>query len=216
MYKDLCIDAVDDERMRRFWADVLGLRRHDHPPGPWVLSGPTPQHAVWVNQVPEPQAVKQRVHLDVHAASVESIEVLGATRLPGDFPWTVMTDPEGGELCVFVRAEVPDYRLYEIGVDAEDAASVAGWWAQVLGVSVEHDETGCCSLEGVPGAPFDAIVFAPVPEPKTVKNRIHWDVTGSVDDLLGMGAQLLRRPDADIAWTVLADPEGNEFCVFAP
>jgi hypothetical protein len=216
-YKDLCIDAVDDEGMRRFWADVLGLRRHDYPRGPWVLGGPTSQHAVWINEVPEPQTVKQRVHLDVHAASVEEVEALGATRLPGDFPWTVLQDPEGGELCVFVRDEVPDYRLYEINVDAVDAASIAGWWAQVLGASLGHDESGGLSyLEQVPGAPFDSFVFAEVPEPKTVKNRIHWDVTGSVDALLDAGAQLLRRPDADIDWTVLADPEGNEFCVFAP
>ena len=53
-----------------------------------------------------------------------------------------------------------------------------------------------------------------MPEPKTVKNRIHWDVTGDAEALIAAGASVLRRPDDEIAWTVLADPEGNEFCVF--
>ncbi len=54
-----------------------------------------------------------------------------------------------------------------------------------------------------------------VPEPKTVKNRIHWDVTvAAVDDLVKAGATVLRPQDDEIRWTVLADPEGNEFCAF--
>lgn len=60
-------------------------------------------------------------------------------------------------------------------------------------------------------------VFTPVPEPKTVKNRVHWDVLlddATVDDLVAAGATVLRRPDDEIDWTVLADPEGNEFCAF--
>ena len=60
------------------------------------------------------------------------------------------------------------------------------------------------------------MVFSPVPEPKTVKNRLHWDVRGELDELLGAGARLLRSRGDDIRWNVLADPEGNEFCLFAP
>ena len=61
------------------------------------------------------------------------------------------------------------------------------------------------------------LVFGDVPEPKTVKNRIHWDVeTDDVQRLLDRGATLLRGPDDDIGWHVLADPEGNEFCAFRP
>ena len=53
-----------------------------------------------------------------------------------------------------------------------------------------------------------------MPEPRTVKNRIHWDVLGSVDSLQAAGAMVLRRPDEDTGWTVMADPDGNEFCAF--
>ena len=48
-----------------------------------------------------------------------------------------------------------------------------------------------------------------------MKNRIHWDVTAeSVRPLLDAGATVLRAPDDEITWHVLADPEGNEFCCF--
>ena len=69
-------------------------------------------------------------------------------------------------------------------------------------------------LEDVPGLPFDAIVFGVVPEPKTTKNRVHWDVWGDTEALLAAGARLIRRRDDEIDWDVLADPEGNEFDVF--
>ncbi len=55
----------------------------------------------------------------------------------------------------------------------------------------------------------------PVPEPKNGKNRMHLDVIGDRNELLGLGATLIRARDAEIDWDVLADPEGNEFCVFA-
>ena len=78
--------------------------------------------------------------------------------------------------------------------------------------SSSFDENG---IEGIPGAPFEYLVFVPVPEGKTVKNRIHWDVDVSdVRLLVEHGATVLREPDDDIRWTIMADPEGNEFCAF--
>ncbi|MGW5716232.1 VOC family protein [Amycolatopsis sp. NPDC003865] len=56
----------------------------------------------------------------------------------------------------------------------------------------------------------------PVPEPKTGKNRMHLDVLGDKAELLALGATVVRERDDDIEWDVLADPEGNEFCVFTP
>jgi hypothetical protein len=43
---------------------------------------------------------------------------------------------------------------------------------------------------------------------------VHWDVLGTTEELLAAGATLLRAQDSEISWDVLADPEGNEFCVF--
>jgi glyoxalase superfamily protein len=58
--------------------------------------------------------------------------------------------------------------------------------------------------------------IVPVPEPKTVKNRMHLDVVGDTQALIAAGATLVRERGGDIEWDVLADPEGNEFCCFAP
>jgi hypothetical protein len=218
-FRDLCIDAVDDATMQLFWAETLGLDPVPDDGGTLDLVGPTPEHRVWINKVPEPVTVKQRVHLDVHAASTEEVLARGATPVDLEsFRWKVLKDPEGGELCVFEREEVPSYKLYEVVVDARHGHAIATWWAEVLGATAQDNdgEDVFSWFEDAPGMPF-AMVFGDVPEPKTVKNRIHWDVWSSdLQGLLDRGATLLRGPDDDIDWHVLADPEGNEFCVFAP
>ena len=216
-FKDLCIDAVDPLLLGRFWADVLGLELRQREDGLVHLTGLVPQTTVWVNRVPEPVSVKQRVHLDVHAAAVADVLDRGATPLDLEsFRWRVLRDPEGGELCVFERDEVPARRLYEVVVDSADPATLARWWAGAIGGRCSVDaERGWASVEEIPGAPFDCLVFVPVPEAKTVTNRIHWDVdVADVAVLTERGARVLRGPDDDISWTVLADPEGNEFCAF--
>jgi hypothetical protein len=64
--------------------------------------------------------------------------------------------------------------------------------------------------------PEKTIWMCKVPEPKTVKNRVHIDVTtDDLDALVAHGARVLRaNRDGGIEWTVLADPDGNEFCAF--
>jgi hypothetical protein len=217
-YKDLCIDAVDVDRLGRFWAQALGLEFHALDDGDAKLTGASPRHTVWVNRVPEPVTVKQRLHLDIRAESVEAIEALGATVVDRDsFPWVVMKDPEGGELCVFLTRPETSAGLMELGLDTNgEPTSIADWWATVLGVERQDDEEhGFSYLEGIPNAPFEALGFAKVPEPKSAKNRVHIDVTtGSVESLVDLGATVLRAPDGEISWTVLADPDGNEFCAF--
>ena len=99
-----------------------------------------------------------------------------------------MADPEGQEFCAFVREQPPEDLLYEIVVDCADPATVAAWWGEVFDVKVDSHEDGAWfSLEGLPGTSFDGMSFVPVPEPKTVKNRVHWDVKGSVPALLEAG-----------------------------
>lgn len=214
-YQDLCVDVVDTDLMAAFWTGTLGLVEGARWPDVVRLDGPTPQHTVWLNRVPEAPQVKARVHLDVWAPSPD---LAGASVRADrdDEPWTVLVDPEGNELCVFVREPLPAYRLYEVVVDAADARASCAWWADVLGATPANDG---CSLEDVPGMPF-LLVFQDVPEPKRVKNRVHWDVRllhhDGVDALVAAGARVLRRPDDEVRWTVLVDPEGNEFCAFIP
>lgn len=225
-WKDLCIDANDASRLAEFWGRVLGLEVEVEEGGDAVLRGERPEQTIWVNTVPEPVTVKQRVHIDVSAASVDPIVSLGATVLvaasESGFPWTVMADPEGGEFCVFVRQDhspEPPARLFELVVDTADSERSqqgAQWWAEVLGGRSVDDGRGFWWVADVPGLPFETIDMIPVPEPKTVKNRIHWDVV--CDDLAALrdrGATVLTEPTEATPWHVCADPQGNEFCVFA-
>ena len=219
-WKDLCIDTNGGEVLGRFWAAALGLRfEPDGDSG--TLTGPTRQHRVWINTVPEPKTVKHRVHLDVHVDSVAELVALGATRVEersGLNSWTVMLDPEGGEFCAFVREQAPEQRLFEIVVDAADPEPIATWWAAVFdGRLGGHADARWWWVDSIEGAPFEAMSFVPVPEPKTVKNRIHWDVMiSSLDALVAAGATRLPRRDEADTWHVLDDPEGNEFCAFHP
>ena len=217
-FKDLCIDVNDTDTEASFWARVLGLDVQEADGSTeLVLRGSEPQQTLWPCVVPEAKTVKNRVHLDVWAPSLDDVP---GTRLtePGELPWTVFADPEGNEFCVFVRADVGRYRLKDLEVDSVDHAAIAAWWARVLGGTVHDDDGEYSYVSDVPGAPFEDIDFVTVPEPKTVKNRLHWDVTlrpgVSIADLVEAGATVLRERDDEIRWTVMADPEGNEFCVF--
>jgi hypothetical protein len=217
-FRKLCVDATEPHRLGPWWSEVLGLewRAYDH--GEGGAFGATQGHTVWFNRVPEPKTVKHRVHLDIYTRSLADVEAVGATVVEpqrDDWRWTIMADVEGGEFCAFIRDELPAERLHGVVVDSLDPAAIAQWWAEVYDASLEHHEGGWSTVEHAPGMPNVTFDFVPVPEPKSVKNRIHWDVrSADVDALISRGAVVLRRPDNEIDWTVMADPEGNEFCVF--
>ena len=221
-WKELCMDTTGGEQLGRFWADLLDLEfQPDSEDGNVV--GSQEGHGIAMCRVPEQKSVKHRVHIDVYAGSVEDVVRRGATVvLPAEesgFPWTVMRDPEGGEFCVFRRDPVPDQKFFQLVVDALDAREIAGWWGEVfdaepIGHNSPENSPDWWSLEGVPGMPYERLTFGQVPEPKTVKNRIHWDLYADVEDMVGAGATVLRARDDEIRWNVMADPEGNEFCVF--
>jgi len=111
--------------------------------------------------------------------------------------------------------------LFAVAFDCADAAALARFWADVLGRQVADDATSerAVLLPGDGGAP--RITFNQVPEPKTVKNRLHLDVVSDTFDaetkrLLSAGAQRLRDVQRDnFRWTTFADIEGNEFDLIA-
>jgi hypothetical protein len=216
-FKDVCLDAVDPARLGPFWAGALGLSWELFDDGDGVLRGPTPQHTIWVNRVPEPKTVKNRVHFETYGRRLADLEDLGArvVRPAGDGRgWTVMADPEGGEFCVHLRDNPPSYRLACLIVDSADPEAQGRWWSQAYGAPVEHHQ-GYSTISDIPGMPIMTMDFASVPEPKTAKNRVHWDIAvPDLQPLIDAGATLLRPADENVRWHLLADPEGNEFCAF--
>ena len=217
-WKDLCLDASGDpQELGRFWAAVIGLDpRPVEGREPVALDGRADHERIWVNPVDRPRTVKNRLHLDVYAASVDDLVALGATVLAPaaetGLGWTVMADPEGHELCCFVREEPPAHRLHGVVVDCVDAAAQAAWWGEVLGVPVRSwdEDPDLFTLEHATPDPVLTLDFVTVPEARVGPNRVHWDLRGDPDAVLALGASVVRH---DPGWAVLADPEGNEFCV---
>jgi predicted enzyme related to lactoylglutathione lyase len=113
--------------------------------------------------------------------------------------------------------------LHHIVVDTHDLPKLAQFWAQALGWKVLSEREREIVIGPDVTAPV-GMCFMPVADPKTAKNRLHLDITTGAEDrdqeierLLALGA---RRVDigqtGQESWTVLADPEGNEFCVIRP
>lgn len=110
-------------------------------------------------------------------------------------------------------------RFKDLCLDTDDHQRMADWWCRALGYErrAEYRPPNAPVPIEDPRGMGPLIWVNPVPEGKTVKNRMHIDVYGDTEELVALGATLLRKRDDDeLFWDVLADPEGNEFCVFAP
>ena len=104
-------------------------------------------------------------------------------------------------------------RFKDLCMDAADPARLGGFWAAVLGRSWEPGGDGDGRLRG-PTAQH-TIWISRVPEPKTVKHRVHLDIYARrLAGLEALGSVILRPEGDDRAWTVMADPEGGEYCAF--
>jgi len=126
-------------------------------------------------------------------------------------------------------------RWYTVVIDCHDVAAQAKWWAEVLGwkpIYEADDEVvlvpGYVDDDVVANTPWERVppglVFVPVPEGKTVKNRLHLDLAphttddraAEIERVLALGATRVDVGQAsDVSWDVFADPEGNEFCILS-
>jgi hypothetical protein len=121
-------------------------------------------------------------------------------------------------------------KFTELAIDCADPNALARFWCSVLDYEVQDEDDAIVTI----GSPMVAagkhhlgpvpprLTFAHVPEAKTVKNRLHLDLNPTdteqdqeVRRLLELGARHADVGQGDASWVVLADPEGNEFCVLA-
>jgi Glyoxalase-like domain len=106
--------------------------------------------------------------------------------------------------------------IKSVTFDCRDALRLAEFWAAALGSDVDEDSTPQKAFVEAPGWGGPNIWFARVPEPKTAKNRLHFDlrapngISEEVARLQGLGASVLWAGEELV---VMQDPEGNEFCV---
>ncbi len=105
----------------------------------------------------------------------------------------------------------------QVVVDAHDPARLARWWAEALGYTIVAEAPDEVEIRRSPDE-LPGLLFVPVPDEKTTKNRLHIDLRpddqeAEVERLVDMGARHVDVGQHDVGWVVLTDPEGNEFCV---
>jgi hypothetical protein len=235
------IKARDDAALGRFWAQALGWGVSSEGPGvtnvePVGFAWPDPiAVCVDVVRVPDPETVRYRAHLDLATTSeahqaelVERLIGLGATHADvgqGDVPWTVLADPEGNPFCVLEpRPEYLDTGpIAAVVLHCADPRALVRFWGEAMDWTVHEVTDDYARLRSAQGVgPYLELVRSP--DPGGVRNRVHLDLlpyrgddpAAEVARLRGLGATDADVGQGDVPWTVLADPEGNEFCVLAP
>jgi predicted enzyme related to lactoylglutathione lyase len=187
--------------------------------------------------VPEAKTTKNRIHLDLASRSVEhqaelvgELLAAGASRIDigqdDSVPWVVLADPEGNEFCVLQprREDRGEGTLDAVVVDAADPEALAAFWIEASGRRLGYQDEQIVVLQHPDGILPD-LEFLRSSDGRRVKNRLHLDVapwpdgdqTAEVARLVALGATTVDVGQGpDVTWTVLADPEGNEFCVLRP
>jgi predicted enzyme related to lactoylglutathione lyase len=235
---NVAIDSADQRALARWWGAALGweISYEDEEETDLVPPAGEPGLELSFGPVPEAKVGLNRLHLDLssrslddQAATVARLEAAGARRIDVGqdkyAAWVVLTDPEGNEFCV-----LEPRHLYEgcgpiaaIVVKAHDPAELAAFWQSAAGGEIKVRNALAAGIRPATAGPW--LEFVRNEDPKTVKDRIHLDLRPyAADDqkaevarLLGLGAV---RTDVgqsgEESWVVLADPEGNEFCVLRP
>ena len=234
----LTFDANDPAALARFWAGVLGRELIVDPDDPDVvvlLPSDDTEFRIEFAPTQEPKTGPNQMHFDMASQSPEEQQatVARALELGGrhidigqgpDADHVVMADPEGNEFCVIEAGNNFLANTGFIGALSSDGSQEVGYfWSEALGwplVWDQDEETAIQSPHGGSkiswgGPPFN---------PKTGKNRLHLDLAppadgdqeAEVERLISLGAKRIDIGQGDVSWEVMADPDGNEFCVLTP
>jgi len=231
--ENLVFDALDPQRLGRFWEAVVDGERLTDEPDTFetrltIEGGPVLD--LCFQRVPDPPREPPRLHLDLSGGSRQAEEVerllgLGARHLDigqRDVPWVVLADPEGNPCCVMEDRDVyagagPVAALPLDSADPDRDAEFWAWltgWTEVAGVaprSLRHP-----SLRG------PVLELCPERAPTGPgKNRVHLDVRLEAGDdadevaatVAARGGRELDPGWGELPWRVYADPSGNVLCV---
>ena len=232
----VCFDANDPLRLARFWAGVLGREMaEDADDGFALLPGDDTDFRIRFVSTQEQKAGQNRIHFDLTSTSLEdqqqtvarSLE-LGARHIDiGQRPeegHVVLADPEGNEFCVI---EAGNKFLADCGfigaVNCDGTQEVGYFWSKALGWPLVWDQDQETAIQSPRGGSKMAWGGPPL-MPKTGKNRLQLDLAppldgdqqAEVDRLVSLGATRIDIGQGDVSWVMMADPDGNEFCVLTP
>lgn len=229
----ICFDATDPQRLAGFWAALLGWDPAEDREDTVALA-PRDDTGFRLRFVPtsQPKQLQNLMHFDLTSQSeqeqqetVERALSLGAQHIDvGQRPeegHVVLADPDGNEFCVLEPGNSFLADCGFLGAVAGDGTQQVGYfWSQALGwplVWDQDEETAVRSPHGGPKVTWGGPPLMPRPP----KNRLHFDLTpapgtdqqAEVERLLALGARHLDLGQGDVDWVVLADPDGNEFCL---
>lgn len=229
----LCFDAHDPLRLARFWAGVLLWEVADDPhEGVTILPTDDTGFRLRFVHTEEPKTLQNRMHFDLTSTSVadqrETVErALGLDGRHVDVGQRpeeghiVLGDPEGNEFCVIA----PGNRFLAdcgfVGALACDGTQEVGYfWSAALDWPLVWDQDQETAIRSPHGGPKITWGGPPL-MPKPPKNRLHFDLApadgdqqAEVDRLISLGASRVDIGQGEVRHVVLADPDGNEFCVY--
>ncbi len=234
------IDTPEPSRLGRWWAEALGWRVEFENDDETDVVPPDGEAGIELTFVPvdDPKTVKNRLHLDLRHETrqhreemAEEFVAAGAKQIdvgqPADAPWEVLADPDGNEFCALDPwPEGPNTgAIAAIACEALNPSLLAAFWSQATGRTARALPTGTYVLPA-PNGQGPLLAFTASTTPHTVKNRIHLDVAPYAGDdqaaevarLVSFGAtraEVGQSQQENVSWVVLADPEGNEFCVLS-
>jgi hypothetical protein len=229
--ENVVFDAVDPQRLGRFWEAAIGGETLTDAPGIYetrlaVEGGPALD--LCFQPVDAGPSTTPRLHLDLAGGAEQEAVVArllerGATYLDvgqgDDVPWTVLADPEGNAFCV-----MRDRPVFEgcgpvaaFPLDSADPERDTAFWAWLTG----WDEVRAHTLRHPSGrGPYLALCAEPAPK-EPVKNRVHLDLRlepgddrdAVEEEILARGGARLATDWGELPWRSYTDPSGNELCV---
>ncbi|KAB1144657.1 VOC family protein [Micromonospora sp. DT46] len=232
----LSFDANQPLRLARFWSGVLGWDVADDPhDGVALLPGDDTGFRIRFLPTGRPKVGPNPMHFDLTSTSLEdqrqtvarALE-LGAEHIDvGQRPeegHIVLADPDGNEFCVIAPGNNFLADCGFVGALACDGSQEVGYfWSEALGWPLVWDQDQETAIRSPLGGPKITWGGPPL-NPKTGKQRLHFDLAPpadgdqqtEVDRLLSLGATRIDIGQGEVSWVVMADPDGNEFCVLTP
>jgi predicted enzyme related to lactoylglutathione lyase len=233
----LCFDANDPRRLARFWAEALHWEIEDATDDEIGLV-PTDdtRFGILFEPVREEKVGPNRLHLDLTSTSIEDQEESVARLIErgarpidigqrSDERHVVLADPEGNEFCIIE----PDNEFLggtgRLGsITCDGTRDVGYFWSAALGWPLVWDQDEETAIRAPDGTGPLITWGGPPLRPKLAKNRLHLDIAppdgadqrAEVDRLVSLGATRIDIGQGPVSWVVMADPDGNEFCVLTP
>ncbi|GAA2780581.1 VOC family protein [Crossiella cryophila] len=232
----LCFDAHNPLRLAQFWAGVLKWELVEDPrTGPTLLPGDDTGFNLRFQPTDEPKRGPNLYHFDLTSQTPEeqretvarALELGGSHLDIGQLPeetHVVLADPEGNEFCVLAEGNNFLADCGFLGALAGDGTQQVGYfWHQALNWPLVWDQDEETAIRSPHGGPKVTWGGPPV-APKLGKSRVHFDLAppadgnqeAEVERLLALGAKRVDIGQTETDWVVLADPDGNEFCLHPP